>query len=286
MAFAEIRFNGDRIIYGTKGGPAYKTALTQTNGGKEQRSAVWDFPLSMFEFDDRLILDDEKDYIVNFFHAMEGMLTGFRFKDWSDFETKDGGVLNSGYGNGSATGQTFKKYVAGSISKFRKISKPIGSTVVIAMDGAPVACSLDDTTGIVTFNPVVKSVAGGVAEGTATLLLNVAGHGFSANDVIVFNFAAPWGALSGSRSIIAVVDADHIRVPGNASLLGAFTAGTATWFPQARNALTWDGEFDLPVRFDSDVIDMQMSSAEVISSGVLGLKAFNFSGTKIVELKL
>lgn len=287
MAFAEIRFNGDRIIYGTNGGPVYKTAVVQTNGGREQRSAVWDYPMSSFDFVDRLILEDEMDYINNFFHAMLGMEIGFRFKDWADFETKGSGVINEGFGNGAPTGQTFKRYAAGPLTQFRKISKPIGETVLsITMDGSPVACSLDDTTGVVTFDAVTKTITGGVAEGTMTILLTIVGHGFQLDDIVNMSFTGAWGALSGSRPILDVPDADHIRVTGNASAISGFTSGSLTWFPQARNALQWEGEFDLPARFDSDSLAREMSSAHVISNGVLGMKAFNLSGLKIVELKL
>jgi len=287
MAFDEIRFNDQMIIYNTSGGASYNTKIVETNGGKEQRNAVWLYPRAHYTFTDRLIMEDEKDYILGFFNARGGRERGFRFKDWADFEDKGSGVFNeSGVGNSLATAQMFKRYTSGPISRYRKIVKPVLGTISVKMDGTPKAGTMDYTTGVFTFDPIVKTVTGATAIGTSTYQLTVPGHGFlDADKVYLTLTGGTWSTQNGLHTL-SIIDADTISFSGNASTAGTFISGSVSWYPQAANTLTWAGQFDVPVRFDSDEISMEMHSAEVIEYGILGQKAFNFAGISIVEVKL
>ncbi|MCE3608078.1 DUF2460 domain-containing protein [Massilia sp. P8910] len=286
MAFTEMRFNGERIIYNTKGGQSFQTKITQTNGGKEQRNAVWQQPRGTWEFTDRNITEDEKDYILDFFMAMNGMEGGFRFKDWNDFEANGRGVVNQGgAGNGTGQAQLYKLYTAGSKALAKKIVKPIEETLQLFIDGVPLAAVVDATSGAVTIEDITLPVVSAVAVGTSSYTLEVVGHGFHAGDVVGLSLAGgTWSNLNGQR-VIASVDADHINILGNASALGSLTGGTVAWYPQARNVLTWEGEFDLPARFDADDISFEFIGADIISNGVLGDKYYSVSGNRIVETK-
>ena len=78
------------------------------------------------------------------FHACYGRAYSFRFKDWSDFSTAADGRsapantdCEVGVGDGSNRSfQLQKKYVSGSTTEYRVLSKPVSGTVVVALDGA------------------------------------------------------------------------------------------------------------------------------------------------------
>jgi uncharacterized protein (TIGR02217 family) len=210
--FLEARLNDGLIVFGTTGGPTWKTSITQTNNGHEQRNAVWSYPMSMYDFNDRMMLDDEASAFNQFFNAVQGSAVGFRFKDWLDYNDAGNGVVVRSVSTlGVASYQIFKAYTVGSRTVQRKISKPVASSVKVYVDGVLTTASVDGTSGSVSLSD------------------------------------------------------------------GAITSDTV---------LTWTGEFDVPVRFDSDSLQMTFSSGTQEGFGVLGVKAFNLKGLKIMELKL
>jgi uncharacterized protein (TIGR02217 family) len=292
--FIETRFNDTRIIYGTMGGPAWKTAIAQVNSGKELREATWLYPLCSYDFVDRAITEDEAYYIRDFFNAVQGMLIGFRFKDWLDWRDDGNGIVNmTGFGNNTSTGQLFKTYSMGGQKNFRKISKPVLGTVKIFIDGVEAtSATVDTTTGVVSLPLVAHTITAASASGVSAALLTVPGHDFQAGDYATFAFTGgAWSSAGGIRTI-SVIDANTISIPVNASGFGSFATGEIHSFAQARNVLTWTGEFDVPVRFDADAIQMQFMSAQVLVNGypgseaVLGMKGFDLKAIRLVELKL
>lgn len=290
--FEEVRFNGKRFIRGTKGGATWSTAITQTNGGREQRNSTWMFPLGMWTFEDRLVLGDESDYVVEFFNAMGGEETGFRFKDWLDYKDKGKGFVNmSGIGDATAVGQLFKRYTVGSKTRQRKISKPVPDTVQTFVDGAPYPATIDYTTGAVAWDPTMKTITAVSLVGTTNVNFTVAAHGLAVGDTLgLVLTGGTWATITGG--IIGVVDANTISLPIDGTGLGAFVAGHTKWFPQARCELKWIGEFDLPARFDGANFEGTMSSAIIESHDEEGYveeieqMAVLLSGLKIRELKM
>ena len=99
--------------------------------------------------------------VVAFFEARNGRLHGFRFKDWGDHKScppsQTLGPTDQVIGTGNGTSITFqltKRYASGSHTWVRTITKPFAGTVLVAVDGAPLASgwSVDTTTGVVTFD--------------------------------------------------------------------------------------------------------------------------------------
>lgn len=97
---------------------------------------------------------------IAFFEARQGRLTGFRFKDWSDFKSCTPGEIASpldqalGTGDGHRTVfQLAKTYPSGPASWTRVIAKPVAGTVRVAVAGVERTSgfSVDSTTGLVTF---------------------------------------------------------------------------------------------------------------------------------------
>lgn len=189
MAFIESPRFPANISYHSSGGPVWKTQVVQTASGREQRIQTWQDALRHWDAMNGVRTDAELDQLHAWFLIAAGMANGFRWKDWKDYSAVSGtgsGIVNTtGRGNGTATGQLYKQYALGTNTYARKITKPVAGTVVIQKNGVTVPfgpvsgqCSLDTTTGVVTF----------------------------------------WGSTP----------------------------------PTTSDVLTWSGEFDVPVRFDTD----------------------------------
>lgn len=140
------------ILYGTQGGPEFKTDITINSGGFEQSTAVWQNARGSWQLGNKTLTETEAAYLSRFFRSKLGRHIGFRFKDFSDYQLVDEPI---GVGNGSITSyQLTKKYDAlASPIEIRKITKVVGSTVVAKLNGvATTAFSINTTTGLVTFD--------------------------------------------------------------------------------------------------------------------------------------
>lgn len=158
-AFHEVQFPTD-ISQGSSGGPVRLTDIVTLRSGFEQRNSIW--ANSQHQFDAALGLRDMSDiYLVKaFFEARQGRLYGFRWKDWSDFNSTDPSIAPAstdqliGTGTGSLhTFQIQKKYSDTANSYTRIIKKPVSGTVLVSLNGTlqTTGYSVDYTTGIVTF---------------------------------------------------------------------------------------------------------------------------------------
>lgn len=155
------RFPED-LSYQSRGGPRYSTSIVAVRSGAETRNQNWTYPLHMYDAakDNRTIA--QITALLDHFHVCAGMYYAFRFKDWTDYKSVPstiGSVISAtdqaiGVGNGTTTTfQLMKTYTRGSVSRTRKISKPVAGTVLVALDSVPQASgwTVDNTTGIITF---------------------------------------------------------------------------------------------------------------------------------------
>ena len=148
MSFAEVRLP-DSICEGSKGGPQYNTVVVATASGAEQRIALWQQSLRRYDIQYGVRLEAEADELIAFFNARQGKLSGFRWKDWNDFEAVD--APQTVYDTNKI--QLYKRYTSGGVNYDRKITKPVSGAVTLKQNGSPYTnFSLDTTTGIVTLN--------------------------------------------------------------------------------------------------------------------------------------
>ncbi len=159
MAFHEVRFPDD-ISRGARGGPERRTQIVELASGDEERNASWANSRRRYDVAYGIRRADDLATVVAFFEARNGRLYGFRFKDWADWRScapsENPSVTDQviATGDGATTGfQLVKVYVSGSQSWTRTITKPVASTVKVAIDGNEQTSgwSVDTTTGIVTF---------------------------------------------------------------------------------------------------------------------------------------
>ena len=86
MNFHEIQFPA-ALSVGSSGGPERRTEIVTLSNGFEERNSPW--AQSRRRYDAGLgvrSLDDLAELIA-FFEARHGQLSGFRWKDWTDFKS-------------------------------------------------------------------------------------------------------------------------------------------------------------------------------------------------------
>lgn len=162
MAFIESPRFPVSISYHSSGGPVWKTKVVQTSSGREQRIQTWQDALRHWDAMAGVRTDAQLQELHAWFLVAAGMANGFRFKDWKDYQAPSAnstGIVNTtGLGNGTPSGQLYKRYTLGSNSYVRKIAKPVSGSISVLKNGTPMAQGsganqflLDSTTGIVTF---------------------------------------------------------------------------------------------------------------------------------------
>jgi len=272
MAFNETASLPDCIALGAIGGPMFSTDIIVVRAGYESRNANWSQSRRRYDIQTGVKTKTDFQSVADVFHAVGGRLDGFRFKDWADFEaTVSNGFLyatdgtssygTAGTGYGMPVLQLVKAYTAGSSTHLREIRKPI-APIVIYRGGTPATAgvgagnyALDLTTGLVTF---VADQSRSIISHTPT-----ASHNFDVSSAFSPNLTGGQRVyitgvtgtaatlLNGlSHNVVTAVGAT-ISISVNTTGLTA-SGGTAFIYPQSTDTLTWSGEFDVPVRFDSD----------------------------------
>ncbi len=143
--FHEIQFPTN-ISYGSSGGPKRKTEIVTLVSGHEERNTPWSQSRRTYTVNYGLKDLDDLHAVIEFFEARMGQLHGFRYKDFSDFKScaplQQVSATDQPLGTGDAQATTFqlrKVYSSGPSNVVRDIKKPVEDTVVIAVDGTPLA---------------------------------------------------------------------------------------------------------------------------------------------------
>ena len=148
MAFIETRLL-DRVAYGTQGGPPWSTLRIPLRSGIVRRKALRSRPCYRFLILYQNLKPVHHQEVIDAFNATQGGLHSFRVKDWSDYQGVDQ-FLGTAAG-GEETMSLRKLYEFGNANVLRPIRKPVANTVTLTADGSPLACTVDTTTGEVTF---------------------------------------------------------------------------------------------------------------------------------------
>ncbi|MEP9397202.1 DUF2460 domain-containing protein [Mesorhizobium sp. KR2-14] len=160
-SFHEVRFPL-AVSFGATGGPERRNEIVSLTSGREKRNAR--FSQSRRHYDAGTgvrTLEDLHDVLV-FFEARRGSLHAFRFRDPFDMKScrpeETPSPQDQVLGRGDGTTSRFKlvkRYGTGEDAYERLISKPVASTLKVAVDGVEVA-SADfslDASGEIVFAP-------------------------------------------------------------------------------------------------------------------------------------
>lgn len=161
MAFHDIRFPAS-LSFGSLGGPERRTEVVTLANGFEERNTPRAQSRRRYDAGMGLRSLDDVAALIAFFEARQGMLHGFRWKDWADYKSgkPSRGVTaldqEIGLGDGVRTVFALRKgYVSGAQVHYREVVKPVAGSVRAAVGYEPQVEGLhwvaDDTTGLITF---------------------------------------------------------------------------------------------------------------------------------------
>ena len=162
MSFHDIRFPTD-LSFGAVGGPQSRTEIVTLVNGFEERNTPWSASRRRYDAGLSMRSLDQLEVVINFFEARRGPLSGFRWKDWSDFKScipsgtpdYDDQLLAVGDDTQSEF-QLVKRYKSGDFETVREITKPVRGTVVLGISGDALLnedlFSIDYSKGLITLN--------------------------------------------------------------------------------------------------------------------------------------
>lgn len=291
MFLEDVRFP-DTIAQGAEGGPAFLVDLVQLASGYEQRNLVQSAPRRRYTVALLNRRDDEFSPIVAIFRIAQGRTHGFRFRDWHDYQvtTTDGRLGTSALGTGLAAYQIHKRYTSGSNTTDQPIKKPRSGTVTVYRNASPVTVgagagqiAIDHATGIVTFvADQSRSITSHLVGASHQFTLATA---FSPNLAIggriyVTGITGTAATLLNNIAHAVTGVATNVITVSTATTGLTASGGTAFFYPQPTDALTWAGDYDVPVRFDVD----RMSASAVKRAGS-GL-AITWDSIELIELRI
>lgn len=283
--FLETPIFPDDLAFYALGGVSYSTTVVGSTSGRETRNSVWLYGRAQFDLQGamRTTTGVANPYSIqvirNFFRVCKGQAYGFRFRDCTDYQDEGNGVFGPLLPNYStpvtptaaATGQPqyqmFKTYVMSPLADYKPIQKPRPGTISVQRNGANIVAgtspgnySLDTTTGILTMVPDstenVSSWAAGVT--TNIVVPAVPANWTTAKQLYVAGVAGDTrGVLNGKVISISAISGTTVTLNVNTTGL-TLTGGNASLYPQTNETLGWKGDFDLPVRFATDVFAPQI----------------------------
>lgn len=294
--FAEVRFEDGNITLDAVGGPSFSTGVVTMASGFEQRNENWQHRRGKWDLGERHLSRAELDALISFFSARHGKAQGFRWKDWGDYQVSAAdGLLGTGVGTGLAAYQLQRTRVSGADTYLHQIRKPVAGTVAVQRNASPVTAgagagqiAIDTTTGIVTFVADATANATSITPGATTQVVFGSNPGtlVSANVLYLTGFAGADAALvNGLGHIINSVTGSGpytftlaTNTAGKTITLGS---GQGRKYPQPQDALTWSGEYDYPVRFDSDDLRYRFDAYRASD----GEAAFWVSSLPLIQLR-
>jgi hypothetical protein len=207
------------------------------------------------------LIEDPKDCLADYSYAFLQAYT-----------TLNVGALGTGYG--VPVHHLYKRYTSAGSTRYRdrRITRP--GAIVIKRGAAPVTigvaagnAALDSTTGTVTFVADISQALTGITPGATTVLTFASGTpvvaGFTIGERVyltgVTGTAA--AALNNLSHAITAKGATSLTVSTVTTGLSATLFGTAYKYPQASEALTWSGRHYVPVHFESDEIEWELTIA-------------------------
>lgn len=269
----ETRFP-EEIARGAVGGAGFATIIVVGSSGGEQRNAQWDQPRYQWDVSHALRDVPQGQELIAFFVARQGKARGFRFKDWSDFAT----TQDTLYVTGTPTVQMTKTYSSGPVDYARNLYKIVASPAPTFRKNLAsfTPADFDVNTGIVLL-PILKTKAiTNITQAASAVVTVGAAHGFIVGDLVYFIGVNGMTEINGLTAEVTVAGATTVTVDLDTLEFTAYTSGgTLESYAHVDDVWDWTGEFDVPVRFDTD--QMKLVQEDVLVRA--------WEGIPIVEIK-
>ncbi len=264
------------ISRGAVGGPAFSTIVTIGATGAEQRIGQWSVARHKWTIGFEGRDPAEATTLLKFFFARKGKLRGFRFKDWNDFQATQEPLTVTG----SKTYQAIKTYTS-VVSYVRELYKIVASPAVTMRrnGGAFTSFTIDNNTGIITLTPpdVTRNIAAITQANPAVITTSVA-HGYSVGDKLWVENVNGMTQIN-NRVITAVSPTSGSTITTDVDSSGFspyVSGGVVDKYVQPSETLDWTGQFDVPVRFDID--EMNLTQEDVLIRSWLEIPIIELRG--------
>jgi len=162
MTFHDVRFPAS-LSFGALGGPERRTEIVTLANGLEERNSPWAHARRRYDAGMGLRSLDDVEALIAFFEARQGHLIGFRWKDWSDYQSCKPSCAVEASDQLLALGdetttvfQLTKSYRSGDTVYRRPICKSVPGSVRVLVGGdfvqQGVDYEMDYDNGLLTFS--------------------------------------------------------------------------------------------------------------------------------------
>lgn len=282
MPFREVRLP-ECVSYGMTGGSNCSTQVVSVASGAEQRVSNWAVALGRWDIE--YVRDGEGlKELQHFFRGVKGRFDGFRFKDWFDYTVSQSESLLLKPNTltpevGGKYSQISKYYGVGGYGEVRPIKKPVAGTFQLYKDGVlQTGYTLNTTSGVLSWDSPLTTV--GVTNwsvsGTTATITTASPHGFVSGKKISFSGVTGSGSAYVNDVVYTATTLSANQITITLPTTGlAFTGGNLVTYPTSVGVWTFETEFDVPVRFDTDSFQ-----ATITDSGI-----YTIHSLPIVELR-
>jgi len=146
--FHDVRFPL-HLAFGTRGGPSRPTEVLQFANGTEARNARGRHSRRRYNAVAGLKSREQVIELLEFYEARFGPLYGFRFHDPLDYEADNEIAIGNGM---RKEFQLTKHYGTSPHTYSRPITKPVGGSVRVFVDGVESAVSIEYLRGVISFS--------------------------------------------------------------------------------------------------------------------------------------
>lgn len=276
VSFAEIQLD-PLIAQGAVGGPTFKTVVVVAGSGAEQRVQLWSNARRAWEVSEALKTPAQHALLYAFWLARKGRLVGFRFKDWTDYKvTTPTATFALSYvvTLGAQTSGTFTLTLGGQTTTALAYNAT-AATVQTAMQALSTVgtgnCTVTGSAGgpyTVTF---VSSVSTGGMTGNFASLSTPANANLSGLTFQLQNIYADVGGAQTTRTINKPVAGTVAIFNNTTPVVSGWTVDTTTGIVTFATAPGYlpnaTFQFDVPVRFDIDRMEVTQESVGIRTWG-------------------
>ena len=277
MSFLETPRFPDNIAYGASAGPEFQTRIILVNSGHESRNVNWSQARARFDVGHKGRTQADTDALIAFFRAVKGRAHGFRFKDWTDHHVS----LEQG-STSKLPGlrlQLQKTYRTGTLNETRRITKPVPGTVEVQRNGirlslgtAPGQIQIDSASGILSITEDRRVAIAQISNSDPGVVTTFDAHGLNDGDVIDLITAAGMRELNQAITTISLLSSKSFAIDIDTTDYAVYSSGGfALRSVQPNESLSWQGEFDVPCRFDTDQMQIEIIDKGIYSWGQIPL---------------
>ncbi len=252
------------------GGDEFRTEIHEAGAGVEFRDAKWSEARGRWSLQTTNLTGAEKDIIIKFYRGRLGRGFSFRHKNWTEF-TALADLIGTADGD-SEMFELFHQVTDGLVSSFYRVVLPVAPADI---DVTPFKLyedavekvggfTVDYRNGRVTYDSVTTKVGTDIFADEIASAYWIDSDGgtdltvFNVSDKLIITGFATSGnnTVFGTPAVVQEVDNPGNRFRIDQVLVDESAGPTVTVRtmdgPALDVVLTWDGEFDNPVRFEND----------------------------------